>query len=159
MITIDWCKKQKNGIELVEPNEDLAKAYIKKAEDSLSASLNLDNNKDWKISSLYYTMYFSAYAILMKIGVKCEIHSCTIAFTEVFLNKYITEEEIELLKKSMKARIDVQYYTNRNISDSLYEKMIENAPSFIVSCKNTLTKLTEKEISEIRNRVNTQKNL
>ena len=46
MATIDWCKKQKNGIELVESNEDLAKAYIKKAEDSLSASLNLNNNKD-----------------------------------------------------------------------------------------------------------------
>ena len=58
MTTIDWCKKQKNGIELREPNDDLAKAYIKKAEDSLSASLVLSNNKDWKISSLYYTMYF-----------------------------------------------------------------------------------------------------
>ncbi|PIN93987.1 hypothetical protein COU54_00740 [Candidatus Pacearchaeota archaeon CG10_big_fil_rev_8_21_14_0_10_31_24] len=59
MVTIDWCKKQKNGIELVEFNEDLAKAYIKKAEDSLGASLNLNNNQDWKVSSLYYTMYFS----------------------------------------------------------------------------------------------------
>ncbi len=153
MATIDWCKRQKNGIELVEPNENLAKAYIKKAEDSLSASLILDNNKDWKISSLYYTMYFSVYAILMKIGVKCEIHSCTIAFVDVFLNKYLTKDEIELLNKSMKARIDVQYYTNRNISESLYKNMIENAPNFIVRCKDILNKLTEKEIQEIRNKI------
>ena len=153
MTNIDWCKKQKNGIELVEPNQDLAKAYIKKAEDSLSASLNLDNNKDWKISSLYYTMYFSVYAILMKIGVKCEIHSCTIAFAEVFLAKHLEKEDLDLLKKSMKARIDVQYYTNRNVSDSLYKEMIEKAPSFIVSCKNIINKLTEKEISEIRNKI------
>ena len=35
MDKIKWCLKQKNGLELVEPNEELAKAYIKKAEDSL----------------------------------------------------------------------------------------------------------------------------
>lgn len=153
MTTIDWCKKQKNGIELVESNEGLAKAYIRKAEDSLSASLNLDNNKDWKISSLYYTMYFSVYAILMKIGIKCEIHSCTIAFTETFLKEYFTDEDIELLKKSMRARIDVQYYTDKNISESLYSAMIENAPIFIAKCKEIIIKLTEKEILEIRNKL------
>src|SRR3989344_2927893 len=153
MATIDWCKKQKNGIELVESNEDLAKAYIKKAEDSLSASLNLNNNKDWKISSLYYTMYFSVYAVLMKIGVKCEIHSRTIAFAEVFLKEYITKDEIELLNKSMKARIDIQYYTNRNVSDSLYNEMIKKAPRFIARCKDIINKLTEKEIQEIRSKI------
>lgn len=153
MTSIDWCKKQNNGLELVEPNEDLARAYIKKAEDSLSASLSLDNNKDWKISSLYYTMYFSVYAVLMKIGVKCEIHSCTITFAEIFLNNYLTKEELELLKRSMKARIDVQYYTNRNVSESLYKEMIEKAPEFIVTCKNIIATLTEKEISEIRSKI------
>ena len=153
MATIDWCKKQKNGIELVESNEDLAKAYSKKAEDSLSASLNLNNNKDWKISSLYYTMYFSVYAVLMKIGVKCEIHSCTITFAEVFLKEYVTKDEIKLLNKSMKARIEVQYYTNRNVSDSLYNEMIEKAPKFIARCKDIINKLTEKEIQEIRSKI------
>jgi len=153
MTDIDWCKKQKNGIKLVESNGDLAKAYIKKAEDALSASLSLDNNKDWKISSLYYTMYFSVYAILMKIGVKCEIHSCTIVFAECFLNTYLTKDKIDLLKKSMKTRIDVQYYTNRNVSDSLYREMIEKAPNFVASCKDVINKLTEKEVSEIRKKV------
>ena len=153
MTNIDWCKKQKNGIELVEPNEDLAKAYIRKAEDSLSASLSLDNNKDWKIASLYYAGYFSIYAILMKIGIKCEIHSCTIAFAETYLNQHLAKDDLELLKKSMKARIDVQYYTNRNVSEYLYKEMIEKAPKFIVNCKNIITKLTEKEISEIRNKM------
>ena len=153
MTNIDWCKKQKNGIELIEPNEDLAKAYIKKAEDSLNASLSLENNKDWKISSLYYTMYFSIYAILIKIGVKCEIHSCTITFAETFLDKHLKKEDLNLLKKSMKARIDVQYYTNRNISESLYKEMVENSPKFIVKCKNIITKLTDKEISEIRKKI------
>ena len=89
----------------------------------------------------------------MKIGIKCEIHSCTIAFAEVFLDKHLEKEDLDLLKKSMKARIDVQYYTNRNVSDSLYNEMIDKAPKFIVNCKNLITKLTEKEISEIRNKI------
>ena len=153
MTTIDWCKKQKNGIELIEPNDDLAKAYIKKAEDSLSASLVLSNNKDWKISSLYYTMYFSVYSILMKIGVKCEIHSCTIVFAENFLKEYLTDRDITLLKNSMKARIDTQYYTDKNISDSFYNTMISNAPVLLANCKNILNKLTEKDITKIRSKI------
>ncbi len=153
MVNIEWCKKQKHGIELIEPNEDLANAYIKKAEDPLSASLNLENNTDWRVSSLYYTMYFSVYATLMRIGVKCEIHSCTIAFAQFFLNNYFSKEEIEMLNKAMKARIDVQYYTDRNISKRVYNKMIENAPKFIAISKDTINKLTEKEIFEIRTKI------
>lgn len=153
MTAIDWCKKQKNGIELINPNENLARAYIQKAEDSLGASLKLEENRDWKICSLYYTMYFSVYAILMRIGIKCEIHSCTISFAEIFLNDYLGPEKIGLLKDSMRARIDVQYYTNRNISENLFQEMILNAPKFIVDCKDILNKLNEKDIFGIREKL------
>ena len=71
MDKIKWCLTAKNGLELIEPNENLAKAYLKKAEDVLRAATVLKDNKDWEISSSYYTMYFSLYAILMKIGIKC----------------------------------------------------------------------------------------
>ena len=128
MDKIKWCLKAKNGLELIEPNEDLSKAYIKKAEDSLRAVSVLKDNKDWEISSAYYTMYFSLYAILMKIGLKCGIHSCTISFMRHFLNKNFTSEEIELIEKSQKARIDAQYYSDRNISDELYKGIIKNLP-------------------------------
>ena len=153
MDEIKWCLKQKNGLELVEPNEELTKAYVKKAEDSLRAVAKLKDNKDWEISSSYYTMYFSLYAILMKIGVKCEIHSCTISFMKRFLNKYFTLEEIELVEKSQKARIDTQYYSDRNISDELYERMINKASLFLARCKNVLNDLTEKEIEDIRSKL------
>jgi len=69
------------------------------------------------------------------------------------LKGHFTKDKLDLLKKSMKARIDVQYYTNRNVSDLLYGEMVENAPDFIVSCKDIINKLTEKEISEIRDRI------
>ena len=68
MDKIRWCLEAKNGIELVEPSEHLAVAYLKKAEGSLKAAASLKDNRDWEISSCYYAMYFSLYAILMKSG-------------------------------------------------------------------------------------------
>ena len=154
MDKIKWCLKAKNGLELIEPNEDLSKAYIKKAEDSLRAVSVLKDNKDWEISSAYYTMYFSLYAILMKIGLKCGIHSCTISFMRHFLNKNFTSEEIELIEKSQKARIDAQYYSDRNISDELYKGIIKNLPLFLAKCKDVLNQINEETIKNIRNKIN-----
>lgn len=154
MDKIKWCLKQKNGLELVEPSEDLAKAYLKKAEDSLRAAAALKDNKDWEISSSYYTMYFSLYAILMKIGIKCEIHSCTISFMKQFLNDHFTDEEIDLIEKSQKARIDTQYYSGRNISDELYDRMINNTALFSAKCKEITNNLTEQEIRYMRDKLN-----
>ena len=145
--------KAKNGLELIEPNEDLTSAYLKKAEDSLRAASVLRDNNDWEISSSYYTMYFSLYAILMNIGVKCEIHSCTISFMKEFLNKHFTHEEIDLVEKSQKARIDTQYYSDRNISDKLYVRIKNDTAFFLVKCKNALNDLTEQEINDIRNKI------
>ena len=36
MVSIKWCLKTKNGIELVAPSDNLADAYVKKAEERLS---------------------------------------------------------------------------------------------------------------------------
>ena len=155
---IKWCLNQKKGLELVEPNEELTKAYIKKAEDSLRATEMLKNNKDWEISSSYYTMYFSLYAILMKIGIKCEIHSCTISFMKNFLDTYFTIEESELIEKSQNARIDTQYYSDRNISDNLYNEMINKSVLFLAKCKEIANNLTEQEIESIRKKIKKLKN-
>jgi len=34
---------------------------------------------EWTISTSYYAKYFAIYALLSRIGIKCEIHDCTIA--------------------------------------------------------------------------------
>ena len=150
MDKIKWCLNTKNGLEIIEPNEDLANAYLKKAEDSLRATIALKDNKDWEISSSYYTMYFSLYSILMKIGIKCEIHSCTISFMKTFLKNHFTKEDVNLIEKAQKARIDTQYYSDRNISEELYERIRKNTSLFMIKCKYILNKLTEKEIKQIR---------
>jgi len=75
-----WCLKQKHGIRIVEPNEDLAKAYLKKAISALNtmtAALKIQET-DWIATTAYYARYFALYSLLVKIGVKSEIHDCTI---------------------------------------------------------------------------------
>ncbi|MBN2013899.1 MAG: hypothetical protein JW778_01845 [Candidatus Altiarchaeota archaeon] len=152
MDKINWCLKKKEGISLVEPNPNLAEAYTKKAEESLQ-SMRINVIKDWEIATAYYTMYFSLYSILVRIGIKCEIHSCTVEFAKQYLKEFFKKEEIDFLKDSLKARIDAQYYVNRNIPDEQYNEMTEKAPEFLVKCKYTLQKLDENKINEIRNKL------
>jgi len=153
MEKIRWCMKLKDGIRLEEPNENLSAAYIEKAEKSLQATSSLKGNREWSVSTSYYSMYFALYSILVKIGIKCEVHACTIEFMKRFLSKYFTQDECRFLEKSMKARIDAQYYVNRTISEEHYRKMLEKAPSFLVKCKQILSKINEKEIMDIRKKI------
>ena len=149
MDKIKWCAGKREGLSFIEPNSGLAEAYLKKAEEALE-SMRINIIKDWKISTAYYTLYFSLYSVLMKIGIKCEIHSCTIEFTKRFLRDYLTGEDIGFIEDSLKARIDSQYYVDRTVSDEQYDKMIKNTPEFFVKCKSLLVKLNEKKINEIR---------
>ena len=149
MDKIKWCAGKKEGLSLIEPNSNLAEAYIKKAEEALE-SMRVNIIKDWKISTAYYTLYFSLYAVLTKIGIKCEIHSCTIEFAKRFLGEFFSEEELNFTEDSLKARIDSQYYVDRTVPDEQYNKMIKDSPEFLVKCKSILIKLNEKKINEIR---------
>ena len=151
MDKIKWCAGKKEGLSLVEPNSDLASAYIKKAEEALE-SIRVNIIKDWKISTAYYTIYFSLYAVLMKLGVKCEIHSCTIEFAKRFLKDFFETNELDFTENSLKARIDSQYYIDRTVPDKQYDKMIQKAPKFLVKCKSVIIKLNEKKVNEIRDK-------
>lgn len=152
MSRIIWCLNQKNGIKIIEPNPNLSNAYIHKADDSLE-SIQVNIKKEWKIATAYYTIYFSLYAILMRVGIKSEIHSCTVDFVKEYLNDYFNKEEIELIEDSLKARIDVQYFVDKDIPDELYSKLIESAPHILIKSKSILSKLTEKKIKSIRDEI------
>jgi uncharacterized protein (UPF0332 family) len=157
MSKINWCLKKQNGLELIEPSENIAIAYLKKSEDALRAANKLEDNLDWEISSLYYTQYFAIYSIMMKIGIKSEIHSCTLEFMKEFLNNYFEEIEIDLIIKSEKARNDLQYYSDRIITKAFKLRMKNETPLLFIKCKNILSNLTQKEIFEIREKLNSFK--
>ncbi len=149
MDKIKWCVKKKEGLRLIESNSNLSKAYFKKAEEALE-SMRVNIVKDWQISTAYYAIYFALYSLLMKIGIKCEMHSCTIEFVKRFLKEYFSKGDVDFIQDSLKARIDSQYYIDRAVPDEQYNKMLVKSPEFLVKCKSVLIKLNEKKITEIR---------
>ena len=42
---------------------------------------------EWAVSASYYAEYFEVYSLLSKIGVKCEIHDCTIALFDYLFSE------------------------------------------------------------------------
>ena len=79
LVTIDWCFKQRNGIKIITINDNLADEYIRTAEETLDVLKSIKGkSKVWLATTKYYCKYFAVYALLMKIGIKCEIHECTI---------------------------------------------------------------------------------
>ena len=152
MDKINWCLKQNRGLELDEPNKRLASAYIRKAESSLE-TLKILEDKEWKIVAAYYTMYHSIYGLLRLIGIKCEIHTCTIEFVKTFLSDYFSKEECRFLENSLQARIYAQYYTNNEISDDIIQRMFQNAPEILAKCKSIISAITESKINSIRTKL------
>ena len=149
MVNIQWCLKAKNGIELVEPNKNVADAYVKKAETCLQ-ELHTVKTTEWKIATAYYTMYFALYAILMRVGIKCEIHSCTIASMSEFFSEYFSHEQFTFMKDASTARNDAQYYVDHVVSEQIQIKMEKEAPRFLVYCKNIVISLDQKAVEKIR---------
>ena len=54
-----WCLKQKRGIKLEEPNDNLCKAYLKKAKSALNIldSAVEKGEVDWIATTAYYSMW------------------------------------------------------------------------------------------------------
>ncbi|MBT3463639.1 hypothetical protein HOD20_06490 [archaeon] len=150
MDKLKWCLKQKRGIELIEPNKNLADVYLEKSQNSL-ASMREVKAREWKITTAYYTIYFSIYAIMMKIGIKSEIHSCTIEFTKIFLNDYFDEMDLKLFNDAFIARKNMQYYVNKEIDDLNFNNIISNAQNFLIKSKDIINKINEVKINSIRN--------
>ena len=142
--------QQKKGIELIEPSDNLRDAYLIKAEDALD-TLKTSKNRDWQLTTAYYTIYNGLYSLLMKMGVKCEIHSCTIEFTKRFLKDNFSSQDFELIDKAFSARIDSQYYVNRQVPDQNYDLIMKKTPAFLVKCKNIV--IDQKKIIDIRARI------
>ena len=146
MDKIRWCAEKKEGLSLIEPNSDLANAYIKKAEEALE-SMRINVIKDWKISTAYYTIYFSLYAVLMKIGVKCEIHSCTIEIVQLREKEKIIDFEFsKVLEEDKELRIDNQYYLKNKPVDFNSKKLSD----ILLKIRNILNNITDTGIKRIR---------
>ena len=112
MVNLRWCFKQNKGIRLIEPSLEIAKKYLLDAK----IDLGLVDKKEpkWNIIKEYYVCYNALYSLLVKCGVKCEIHDCTLNLMDVFnFEKEMQNKLIDLKKE----RIGAQYYLDNSKRD------------------------------------------
>lgn len=150
---IKWCCDQSHGVQLIEPNKELSQAYLKMAKEELIELKNAQFNRT-KINHAYYAMYNSVYALLQKIGIKSEIHSCTFLLLKRYLVNELGKEDINYIPKAHKIRNQSTYYTTSNIQRQQVEEMQQKATEIYIKCKQIIPKIREEKIREIRKEIN-----
>lgn len=150
---LKWCAKQNKGIKIIKESINLEKAYLKKAEQALkSMDINAKEGIDeWVVSTSYYAKYFSIYALLSRMGVKCEIHDCTIALFEYLFSGKIPSRYLQDLRQAKDDRIDAQYYTR--VIQINQKTLITDTKDFVLKIQEIIDKLTQTEIVALQNRL------
>ncbi len=148
MVTLNWCKKQDRGLKLIHPNVNLSQEYLKNSLETLDLLKIVEGKSNmWLSTMIYYSEYFAIYSVLMKVGIKSEIHDCTIE-----LIKYLEEFEVlppktfERISKHKHLRIENQYYLKNTKVNFNYDDLFE----FIYSIKEILNTMTTDKTKEIR---------
>ncbi|MDD4126354.1 MAG: HEPN domain-containing protein [Methanomicrobium sp.] len=152
MSEIEWCKDQKKGIRLIEPNENLSAAYFKKAEEALETMNSIDS-PDWIVSIGYYCMYYSFYAVMMKAGIKSEIHTCTIECMKECFSKFFGNGDVKMIEDARVMRVQSQYSVSREFAREQAGEIVSNAPIFLLKCRNICSRMTRADITKIRSRI------
>ena len=152
MKKISWCKKQERGIKIQEPNDNLSQEYYKNAEESIKVLKSIKDTKSnmWLATTKYYIEYFAVYSVLMKIGIKCEIHDCTIALLNFLEDEEVIERGTSArLGRDKELRIDNQYYLKDKDVDVDLEKLSE----FMLSIRKSLDGLGSDKVDELRKKL------
>lgn len=143
MGNLSWCFKQIKGIKIVEPNLKIAKDYLKDAKRDFS----LVDKKEpkWNIIEEYYVCYNAFYSLLVKCGIKCEIHDCTLKLMDLFGFDLKFQNKLNDLKRE---RIGVQYYLGDSKKDYL-----EFARNFLEICEVKFLELNDLSVGAIRKKL------
>ena len=109
------------------------------------------NETEWTATTAYYARYFALYALLMKIGVKSEIHDCTINIAQLLANhKILNQKLVNDIEEAKQTRIDTQYYVTTETNQKQIKQTAENARKFVLSIEQTIENITPNQIDTIR---------
>ncbi len=141
-------KLAKEGrLMLVEPSDEIAKAYLERSEESLSSAKNLMGFGNLRDSAAlaYYAMYHCLLALLFKNGIKCENHSAAIKIL-----KEVFGLDNSAIEKAKRERTDQQYYVDFEISKSEVQLTITSAERFISVLIDFINKLSFDDVQAFR---------
>lgn len=104
----------------------------------------------WLATTKYYFEYFVVYSLFMKLGIKSEIHECTIALCSFLEDEGMLKSGVSsMLEKDKKLRIDNQYYLKNIYVDADYDILL----NFMLEIKDVLDKMTYDSVKDIRIKV------
>jgi uncharacterized protein (UPF0332 family) len=117
---------------------------------TMNAALEI-RETDWITTTAYYARYFALYALLMKMGIKSEIHDCSIAVAELLTERGILEEGLAKgILNSKQARIDIRYYVERELDPTSVRNDVKNARNFVLELEKVIENITTDRIEEVR---------
>lgn len=153
MVSIRWCLRSDKGLRLMEPSSAMSDSYLKMAEESIAVLQGIEKSRIWTATATYYIFYYSLYSLMLRMGVKCEIHSCSLEFMKRHLAGIYDGTDIEMVEKAFSARIDLQYYADRPVDNKIIDETKAYCKDFFIKTKDVLAKITEEQISQIRERL------
>lgn len=150
MDLIKWCLHQRNGIKLAVSEEDEVRAFKRMATESMEALNNLSNSRMWTAVTSYYIFYYSLYALMQRIGIKCEIHACSIEFMKRYLRDIYSDLDVKMIERAFKARSDAQYYPNRKTDMKRIDKVKKYCKIFHAKSLRAASEIADMEVESIR---------
>ncbi len=144
---LKWCFNKKE-VKFIEPNENLAREYLRSAEETLLVLRAIEKKSNmWLATTKYYCEYFALYALLMRIGIKSEIHICTIEILKFLERQGIIKKGIaKMLERDKELRIDNQYYLKNKKVTINFDQLRD----LILEIKELINTITNEQIEKIR---------
>ena len=90
---------------------------------------------------------------MLRIGVKCEIHACSLEFMKKCLIEYYDETDMKMIEKAFSARIDLQYYSDRPVDERIINETSKYCKDFYIKTKDIISKITETQIDLVRKKL------
>jgi len=148
-----FCFKKESGLKLISPNENLVKVYQRKSKSALNMleSAKEKQEDDWILDTSYYAKYFIVYSLFMKVGIKSEIHDCTLfALKSFFVDLELIPEEIYIeLLKSKELRVGSLYY-DKDFGREEILKRAKVAPDFCLKVESILENFSKEDVVKVR---------
>jgi uncharacterized protein (UPF0332 family) len=136
---------------LIRPNQKLAVTFMNKARNDLVVLRSIpDSDMEWRATTLYYARYHMLTALLMRIGIDCKDHNCSILIAESAFLGMMKKELFDEIKTAKKHRINLQYYTDRAVDKKEFEKNLGNVDRFVEQTTILLQSLTREKAEEIK---------
>jgi len=148
-----YCFKKAPGLKLVTPNDNLVEVYKRKSRSALNMleSSKEKEEDEWILETSYYAKYFMVYSLFMKVGIKSEIHDCTIfALNSIFVELEMVDKDVyDDLSNSRELRVGSLYY-DKDFGKERILSAASTAPKFCLEVESVIDKLSKEDILELR---------